>query len=63
VEGQTGELRLEVHLFGLDYEIYGDELEVTFVRKIRDERKFEGLSALQAQIAEDVAVARAPQGP
>jgi riboflavin kinase/FMN adenylyltransferase len=60
VEGETGELRLEVHLFGLDHEIYGEELEVTFVRKIRDERKFEGLPALQAQIAEDVAVARAP---
>jgi riboflavin kinase/FMN adenylyltransferase len=60
VEGETGELRLEVHLFGLDYEIYGEELEVTFVRKIRDERKFEGLPALQAQIAEDVAASMPP---
>jgi riboflavin kinase/FMN adenylyltransferase len=58
VEGETGELRLEVHLLGLDHEIYGEELEVTFVRKIRNERKFDGLPALQAQIAEDVAAAK-----
>lgn len=58
VEGEAGELRLEVHLFGLEHEIYGEELEVTFVRKMRDERKFDSLPALQAQIAEDVAAAQ-----
>lgn len=58
VEGGNAELRLEVHLFGLDHEIYGEDLEVTFLTKIRDERKFDGLPALQKQIAEDVAAAR-----
>ncbi len=58
VEGEDAELRLEAHLFGLDAEIYGEDLEVEFVGRIRGERKFDGLEALRAQIAEDVAAAR-----
>lgn len=58
VEGEGTELRLEAHLFGLEGEIYGEELEVEFVAKIRDERKFDGLEALRRQIADDVAAAR-----
>ncbi len=58
VEG--GEVRrlLEVHLFGLQSDIYGEELEVEFVRYIRPERKFEGLEALRDQISQDVAQSR-----
>lgn len=58
VEGGTGELRLEVHLLGLDREIYGEEIEVTFVRKLRDEKKFDGLEALKHQIGVDLEEAR-----
>ena len=50
---------LEVHLFDFQGDIYGAHLSVQFVHKLRDEMKFPDLSALQAQIAQDVAAARA----
>lgn len=59
VESGEGELRLEVHLFGLEHEIYGEDLEVEFVARLREERRFDGLDALRAQIALDVEAARA----
>jgi len=39
-------------------DIYGDELEVSFVEKIRDELKFDSFEALTAQIHKDAARAR-----
>lgn len=59
VEGGEVKRLLEVHLFGLESEIYGEDLEVEFVEFIRPEQKFEGLEALKAQIQEDAAAARA----
>ena len=49
-----GEL-LEVHLFGVDRDLYGRVLHVQFIDFIRPERKFSGLDELKAQIAEDAA--------
>lgn len=49
---------LELHLFDLDREIYGEEMEVRFVRYLRGEQKFANLEALKAQIAADVRQAR-----
>jgi riboflavin kinase/FMN adenylyltransferase len=49
---------LELHLFDLDREIYGEEVEVRFLRYLRPERKFANLEALKAQIAADVRQAR-----
>jgi riboflavin kinase/FMN adenylyltransferase len=49
---------LELHLFDLDREIYGEEIEVRFVRYLRPEKKFANLEALKAQIAADVRQAR-----
>ena len=46
---------LEVHVPGVDFEFYGETLEVEFVRKIRDERRFPSKEALLAQIRADVA--------
>ncbi len=54
VAAQAGAPRLvEVYLEGLDRDIYGEELEVRFVRKLRDEIAFEDLDALQAQMRAD----------
>ena len=50
---------LEVHLLGFEGSLYGKMLEVTFLEKIRDERRFESPQALQRQIREDIAQARA----
>lgn len=50
---------LEVHLFSEKVpDDYGWMLEVGFQRKIRDERKFDGIEDLKAQIAKDSAEAR-----
>jgi len=49
---------LEVHLFDWDGELYGRHLRVTFLQKLRDEKKFDGLDALRAAIGQDAAQAR-----
>ena len=42
---------LEVHLFDYDGDLYGEHLRVRFLKKLRDEEKYDGLPALQAAIA------------
>ena len=49
------ELRVEAHLLEFDGNIYGQELELTFVEKLRAEQKFASLEELQAQITRDIA--------
>lgn len=49
---------LEVHLLDETGDFYGQIFDVEFLYKLRDERKFESLDALIAQIHEDVAIAR-----
>lgn len=46
---------LEVFIPGIDFAFYGERLNVEFVRKIRDEKKFPSVTALVAQIEKDVA--------
>jgi len=58
VEGGEKRRLLEVHLFGLDHAIYGEDIEVEFVKFIRPEKKFDGLEELKAQIAQDAEEAR-----
>lgn len=50
--------RIEVHLLDFEGDLHGEHLEVAFAARIRSERKFDGLPALQAQIALDVTAAR-----
>lgn len=57
VDGQDA--RLEVHCFDFDRNIYGQMARVAFLQPLRDEQKFDTLSALIAQIAQDAAAARA----
>jgi riboflavin kinase/FMN adenylyltransferase len=47
------ELRLEVHLFEFDGDLYGETLRVRLLDFLRPEKKFDGLDALRAQIALD----------
>ncbi len=49
---------LEVHLFDFDRDIYGAQVQVEFLHKLRDERRFDSLDALKAQIALDAQQAR-----
>ena len=46
-------IRIEANLFDFDKDIYGDLLEIFFIRKIRDEQKFESLDALMEQLRRD----------
>lgn len=58
VTGENSERLLELHLFDLDREIYGEEIEARFVRYLRPEQKFADVEELKAQIAADVQQAR-----
>jgi riboflavin kinase/FMN adenylyltransferase len=48
------DLSLEVHLLDLDEDLYGRELELGFVQRLRGEVRFDGADALVAQIKRDV---------
>lgn len=58
VNNPTPQLRVEVHLLDFAGDIYGQEMEVTFAAKLRDEQKFANLDELKAQIARDIAEAK-----
>jgi riboflavin kinase/FMN adenylyltransferase len=49
---------LEVHLLNFDQDIYGQEVEVHFKEKIRDEIRFQSIDELQQQINKDVVSAQ-----
>jgi riboflavin kinase/FMN adenylyltransferase len=49
---------LEIHLLDFERDIYGEDLEVRFVRYLRPERKFDSVEALAQQIDVDVRQAR-----
>jgi riboflavin kinase/FMN adenylyltransferase len=50
---------IEVHIFGFGERIYGHDLEVFFIRKIRDEKRFRGKESLVRQIERDEKAASA----
>jgi riboflavin kinase/FMN adenylyltransferase len=58
VEATPAAVRVEAHLLDFADDIYGQELELTFLRKLREEQKFPSLEALREQVARDVAQAR-----
>ncbi|NBC16107.1 MAG: bifunctional riboflavin kinase/FAD synthetase [Bacteroidetes bacterium] len=43
----------EVHLFDYEGTLYGEELRIEFVKRIRDERQFDGIEALKEQLSRD----------
>ena len=49
---------LEIHLFEFDKDIYSERLIVKFIKKIRDEKKFDNLDMLKLQIQEDILIAK-----
>ena len=48
-----GELTIEVNIFDFDKNIYDEEITISFVKRMRDEKKFESLEALTAQLVKD----------
>ena len=55
--GET-ELAVEAHLLDFTGDLYGRRVRLTFLRRLRDERKFSSVEALRSQIALDVLAAR-----
>jgi riboflavin kinase/FMN adenylyltransferase len=54
----TTEPSIETYVFDFDGDLYGDVLRVRFLYRIRDERKFNGIDELKAQIEKDSRRAR-----
>jgi riboflavin kinase/FMN adenylyltransferase len=59
IESESPQRVLEFHVFDLDQDLYGKDIELRFRHYLRPERKFESLAALREQIARDVESARA----
>ena len=55
---QSGRTVIETHIFDLDKDLYGSTIRVGFVQRLRDERAFESLDSLRAQIDADCRRAR-----
>ncbi len=49
---------VETHIFNFDQELYGKNIRVSFIRKIRDEFKFDSIEALSKQITSDCITAK-----
>jgi riboflavin kinase / FMN adenylyltransferase len=54
--------KLEVHLLDFHGDLYGAELTVDFIARLRDTRKFAGVAELVEQLRHDVAAARRYHG-
>jgi riboflavin kinase/FMN adenylyltransferase len=53
------ERRVEVHLFDFDGDLYGEQLRIEFVERMREEQKFESIEALKEQLSSDERRSRA----
>lgn len=51
---------LEVHILDFNRDIYGEKIKVTFLKKIREEQKFNSLDELKLQIQKDIKAAKKP---
>ena len=54
----TDQLNIETNLFDFDLDIYGETLDIQFLHKIRNERKFPTVNDLITQIKADVELAK-----
>lgn len=52
VNGKT--LSIETHILDFEEDIYGDTIKIEFLNRIRDEKKFNSLDELKAQLKQDV---------
>jgi len=50
----TEQSLLEAHLIGFEGDLYGEQIDVSFVEFLRSERKFDGIDQLRAQLELDI---------
>jgi len=55
---QRAESRVEAYLLDFEGDLYGRAVDVSFVRRIREERRFSGIDELKGQVQKDVQEAR-----
>lgn len=55
---ERGENRIEAHLLDFSGDLYGQTVDVLFLKRIRGERRFSGVDELKEQIGRDVEEAR-----
>ncbi|MES2478630.1 MAG: bifunctional riboflavin kinase/FAD synthetase [Bacteroidota bacterium] len=48
-------LKIEVHIFDFDADIYGQDITIGFIARLRDEYKFDSLEGLKMQLNQDKA--------
>lgn len=53
VSGDAGDVTIETNIFDFDTQIYGRDIRVEFIEKIRDEVRFGSLDALMSQLRSD----------
>jgi riboflavin kinase / FMN adenylyltransferase len=58
LQNPNPQLQVEAHLLDFQGDIYGQQLEIIFVEKLREEKKFGSLPELRAQIGRDIQEAR-----
>jgi riboflavin kinase/FMN adenylyltransferase len=49
---------VEVHILDFEQDIYGETIRVNFIKRLRAEKKFEGIDELSEQIKKDILAAR-----
>jgi riboflavin kinase / FMN adenylyltransferase len=57
LKSSASNVRVEIHLLDFTGDLYGQEMEITFIEKLREEIKFPSLEALKEQIGRDIAEA------
>jgi riboflavin kinase/FMN adenylyltransferase len=55
---EANQLLIETHIFDFNGDIYGKSMRIEFIDRLRDERRFESIDALVAQISRDVVRAK-----
>lgn len=50
---KDGNITIEVHIIDYNSDLYGENLDVTFIERIREEKKFESIEDLIAQLSKD----------
>ncbi len=58
----NGELSIEVHIFNFEGNLYGKELRLEFIGRLREERRFSSLEELQQQLRKDAAAVQELMG-